>query len=326
MALFAVLVLVAYLAAALIARSAPFATSPTLPYVVSLDLTAGVVVVGWVLLVRMAHAPRVTLAPLFLISIAIASLVLPPDRRGLLGEIGLVAQMIELAVLAFGGWMLVRVIRRAARPAGGPDRDLLMSLHDAIAVELGPRVAGVLATELALVAYAVGGWFRRPTLVGGARSFTYLRAWTPLLAGLIVLLAVETLGVHLLVSLASPTIAWALSAVSSYGVLWLIGDAQAARHRPILVDSERLLVRVGLRWTVGIPRAAILEVRPARSADSGATRKPLIASLDGNPNVRLSLAAPVVARGPLGITRSATEIMVGVDDPDAFISALNVGS
>ena len=126
-----------------------------------------------------------------------------------------------------------------------------MSLHDAIAVELGPRVAGVLATELALVAYAIGGWVRRPAPDHTARSFTCLRAWTPLLAGLLVLLGVEIVGVHLLVSLASPTIAWVLTALSLYGVLWLVGDAQAARHRPILVD--RLLVRVGLRWTVEIP-------------------------------------------------------------------------
>ena len=207
-ALFAALVLVAYVAAVLIVRSAPFATTPTLPAALSLDLTVGVVVVGWVLLVRTAHLPLVALAPLFLVSVAVSGLVLPPDRRGLLDEIGLAAQGIELVVLAFGGWMLLRVVHRAAGSATSSDRDLLVSLHDAIAVELGPRVAGVLATELALVAYAIGCWVRRPAPDHTARSFTYLRAWTPLLAGLLVLLGVEIVGVHLLVSLASPTIAW----------------------------------------------------------------------------------------------------------------------
>jgi len=66
----------------------------------------------------------------------------------------------------------------------------------------------------------------------------------------------------------------------------------------------------------------IVEVRQVRSVETAGRATPLVASLDGNPNVHVSLSERVVARGPLGITRTITEFAVGVDDPEAFVAAL----
>ncbi len=187
---------------------------------------------------------------------------------------------------------------------------------------LGTVLAGILAHELALIAFALAGWRMRPR--ADARTFTIHRRsdWNVAAVGLGLLVVVEAVPVHFAAMDKSPAIAWVLSALSLYALLWLIGDYQALRLRPCVLEEDALRVRVGMRWKVQIPRAAIASLAPVRGNPPGRRERGYLrATVFGDPALLLELTAPVTAIGPYGLTRTVRRIGLSPDDPQALTTA-----
>ncbi len=306
-----------------ILRFAPSGSAQNLATAVSIDLTLGLVAAGWVFLVRLAGWSTVVLVPLLLASVALAAQVVPPQQHQALNLIGQVGQLGEIVLVAFGVWKAIGVLSDARAATATSNGDTLTAIRIGLSRNVGPRVAGILATEMAVAAYGLGGWFRRPRAPSGARQFRTIGGWLPFLAAIAIILVVETFASHLVISLVAPTAAWVLTALSAYGLLWLVADGQAARLRPILVTDTELIVRIGLRWTVNVPRSQIQSVgRPGRPLEGVGDR--LVLAMDGHPTVEVVLRERVAVHGPLGIERRADCLAIGVDDPAAFIAAIAV--
>jgi len=145
--------------------------------------------------------------------------------------------------------------------------------------------------------------------------FTY----GPLGFALFLLTAGEAIPVHLLVARSSPRLAWALTALAAYGLLWFVADARAARRRPVLLDAETLLVRAGLRWTIRIPRLRVVALRDRPPA---AGEPSVRAALPTTRPLWLELAEPVVAHGLYGREKLVRFVGVAVDDARALQAEL----
>src|SRR5689334_22631681 len=78
--------------------------------------------------------------------------------------------------------------------------------------------------------------------------------WGSIVAGLVVLLFFEAIGMHLLVSIWSWKIALLVDAADLYGIVWILGDYRALRLRPTLVSATTIELRHGLRWKATIAR------------------------------------------------------------------------
>jgi len=138
-----------------------------------------------------------------------------------------------------------------------------------------------------------------------------------------IVVVVEVAPVHLLVALWSPAAAWVLTGLSLYTVLWLLGDYRAVVLRPSLLRAtphgEVLEVRLGVRWNLRLPLAAVRAVRrvgarPPAASTPGYLRAVAI----GQPRFLLELAEPVTARGPYGWRREVSLLGLTVDDEAAF--------
>jgi hypothetical protein len=304
-----------------ILRFAPSVHAENLATAVSTDLTFGFVAVGWLFLVRRARWPKVVLVPVLLAGVALAAQVVPAQQHQTLNLIGQAGQVAELGLVAFGVWKAIAVLAAARASASASGDDLWSAVRTELSRPLGARAAGILATEMAVVAYGLGGWFQKPRTPPGAIQFRTLRGWVPLLFAIVLILLVETLAIHLLVSLVAPAVAWIFTALSLYGLLWLVADGQAARLRPILVTDTDLLVRVGLRWTVSVPRSLVRSVGPVGHPITGIGDR-LVMAMDGQPTVEVVVREPVTVHGPLGIERRADCRAIGLDDPRAFIAAM----
>lgn len=176
-------------------------------------------------------------------------------------------------------------------------------------------VASAIASELTIVRYAVAGW-RRPR--GGVFTAHRTNGWSLYASTFVALTLVETPLVHVALSaFGHATVAWVLTALSLYSVVWLVGDLHALRHGGIAVTPDALDLRLGVRWRARIPRGAI--VWAARC--EGATSKAVDFSILGA-NVVVRLAEPHEVRGLLGRRRLVRELALSVDDPDAFLAAL----
>jgi hypothetical protein len=136
-------------------------------------------------------------------------------------------------------------------------------------------------------------------------------------------MAIEVPCLHLLLGRWSSHAAWAFSVVGAYGFVWLIGDYQAIRFRPLIVGTDCLHIRLGLRWSLDIPYALIARVRP-RGLEEFDRRKVghLRAALLGDTQWIMELRQPVAAKGFYGITRGITHVGLSVDEGDKLLAAL----
>ncbi len=134
---------------------------------------------------------------------------------------------------------------------------------------------------------------------------------------------IEVIALHVLVWMWNPGLAWVVTALSLYGMLWLLGDWRAVCLRPILVEKDALIVRIGLRWTVQVPLAALASVRPVEAQPpSRKTPGYLKALLLGTPPYLIALNHPIVAHGLYGRRKTITMIGLAVDDTVSFEAAL----
>ena len=293
---------------------------------VTADLTLFVPVLFYLFLVRGRRLPLVSVVPVFLLSLAGAALVLPDAHEQALHVVGYLGIPAELLVLGFVGVKAVQTagaVRRSGAESGAGafyDR-----VRTAARDTLGPNVGSeVLATEIALAYYAAAGWRHSAPTDPGAFSAHRRSGYATVVGVLSVVMAVETVGLHLVVSRWSPTAAWALTLLSLYGLVWIGADYQAIRLRPIRLSPRSLDVRVGLRWSVTIPFEAVVglyrvESRPPDRKEAGYVR----AVLSGDARYYVTLREPVEARGAYGIRTQATKVGFTVDEPERFEAAFD---
>jgi hypothetical protein len=135
--------------------------------------------------------------------------------------------------------------------------------------------------------------------------------------------AIEALAVHVLAARWSPGVAWVLTALSAYGVIWLVGLGRSVALRPTVVEREGLRVRIGALAEARVPFEAIASVALVRAAPAN-RRAPgyLHAALLAAPRLTIELKEPVEARGLYGSRkRGITRIGLMVDEP-AELAAL----
>ncbi|HET6231658.1 MAG TPA: hypothetical protein VFE05_16410, partial [Longimicrobiaceae bacterium] len=294
--LFGLLVSGVYAAEVLTVRLAfPRTSSPgLLALAVVFDLAVVVPAVYWHLFLR-GRQPVAKVAPVLLLSLVGAAAVLPGGIRMLAPLLPYAAALAELLVVGLVARKLAASLRRSTQMPGDAADRIRRAAVEALPFR---AVAEAIAFEVSLIYYALFSWRARPVVPQGAEAFTSHRrsGYTALVAALVMVSVVEGIAVHLLVEARSATAAWTITAVGLYGVLWVLGDLQALRLRPTLLERDRLHVRVGLRWAVRADWHDIAELR-----DVGGETLPekapgyLRATVLGKPRLVLELRRPVTA-------------------------------
>jgi hypothetical protein len=321
--LFAAITATVYaVALVVVARMPQVARPEVLAGAVLLDLAVVVPLVYFLLFLR-GKKWLVGLTPVFLLSLLGAFLVLPGEYRHLLPRARLLALPLELGLVAFLLWRVRRIF--AGLGAGGAETDVLDRLYQSFSQVLpNRRLASALAYEFCVLYYGLLCWRRRPASVD-RHSFSYHRnsGYGALILTLMIVSAIEVVAMHLAVCLWSGTVAWLLSALAIYAVVWMAGDYQAVRLRPVVATDDTLHVRVGLRWSVSIPYAQIEQVQP-RGKEQLSKRTPgyLHAVLLTDPQMVLVLRGPVRARGPYGIEKEVRRVGLAVDEADRLRAVL----
>lgn len=292
---------------------------------ITLDLVVVVPGLVYFLLVRGRGWSPLVLVPAFLVSLAAAGRVLPADRQQFLQIFEWLAAPAELVVI---GLVVVkaRQVARRMRTAGPADPGTLFErMREAAREVLGANLlSDALAFEIAICHCALAGWRARP--VSSPATFTCHRrvAYGAIMGALLLVLVAETIGLHLLLQRWSPAAAWVLTALSIYSAFWLLGLYQAVRLRPIRIEEDRLLIRIGLKWRVEVPFEDVAACELLRGGTVLPKRKGLLrAVVLGEPRYLLRLTRPALAEGPYGIRRRVEQIAFTVDEPQRFEAALH---
>lgn len=289
---------------------------------VTADLTLLVPALYWWTCVRRRRWPWITVVPVLVVSVFLASWVVPTEHDGLLSVVEFALVPLELAFVGYIGWRAHRGYRayREDRTRHA-DRDPVDAIRTAVAETIPvPAAARAAAYEIAILYLALVGWRLRPA-DDERQRFTCYRdsSYGAALAGLMMVMVVELVGAHIALHVwVSPTLAWIVSIVTAYTAFWLIGDFQAFRLRPIVVEDDRIRLRFGMRWEADIPLSAVRSCERA-GTDDGADLK--MTTLN-QPTILLELSEPVRVIGLYGLAKEASRILVAVDDPERFRHAV----
>jgi hypothetical protein len=113
--------------------------------------------------------------------------------------------------------------------------------------------------------------------------------------------------------------AWIVTSLDLYGLFWLLGDYNALRLRPSLIDGDVLRIRYGLRWSMTVSRDQIESIRAPRGESDWKRRDVLKVAMIEDPRWIIVLREPLVAYGLAGFRKTVNAIAISPDD-DSVLS------
>jgi hypothetical protein len=275
-------------------RSAAYSLHPdVLAWAFTFDLTLTIPLAYWLILVRTGLVPKLSIIPVFMVALALASIVVPRDQQELLRQLRYLAIPLDIALIAIVG------------------RHLLTHRTNNFAIRFA-------IFELTTLYYGLFGWREK-----APEGFTaYKRAgWGSIVGGIILMIGAESIALHLFIQHWSPIVAWVITSLDIYGAIWLIGDYQAMRLRPITIENGVLHIRHGFRWSIDVPLTNIEAVERI-SGEFPKRRDAIKLSHLDDPDLLIRLREPQMAMGLMGIRREINSIAI-LPDQD-LAAALHV--
>ena len=136
----------------------------------------------------------------------------------------------------------------------------------------------------------------------------------------LVLMAVELPIAHGLLRPWSPALAWTVTALSLYGLLFAWAESRATRWRPISLFNDCLQLREGVLLDVALPLSCIAAVERLEGPVARQRGRWRLAGM-GRCNLRLRLHTGTRLPGLTG-WHEVHEICLGVDEPARLMAAL----
>ncbi len=303
-----------------IVRSSHFAGNAEL---LSLALTIDLAVLIpalFYLIMRRGGISALSVIPVFVVAIVLATLIIPPEHHRYLDLVKLALVPLELFVVAWIAYRAFLIMRDQSRSV---NPDFVDSIRTVLQRQIRPGfVSSLFASEISMFYYAFCGWGRPAQAGASDGAFTYHKksGYAAVVWVFVFLILMEAVVIHLVLQRWSVVAAWVLTILSIYGLLFILADLNAVRLRPILVDDEFLYLRIGLRWNAKIHRRSIAGVRTIRSVDGDAEN--LNAALLGFPNVEIRFEEPQEIVGLYGFTKRVPGVSVAVDEPRALQDVL----
>jgi hypothetical protein len=300
-------------------RSRGFAANPDVAaWGVTFDLTISIPLLYWFFVVRTGKARALTIAPVFLLGMMLATRLVPGNQQQFVRQLGLV--VVPLAELLLIGALVSRVLAaRKQRSTSSDPYERIATVAKALAGE--GIVADVITSEIATMYYAFFGWKQQPEPREHPVTFHQRNGWGTILICIFVIIAAEGLAMHLFLAQWSTLAAWGWTALDLWAVLWLTGDYHGLRLRRSWIDDDALHIRYGLRWTLTIPREWIASVGEIRNESEWKRKDVLKIAILDEPRWLITLREPMVARGMAGIRKEIRALAI-LPDQDEWIAHL----
>lgn len=227
--------------------------------------------------------------------------------------------LFAVAEIGLAAWLLLGV-RRAMQADAKADRVLARAIQR----RFGQGIAGRLMEFEARV-WFYGLFMRKQPAFEGEQHFSTAHAGGNASNQLawVWLMVFDIPVAHMLLHfLWSPFAAWVATALTAWGLLYLLADYRATLARPVSLGAAELYVRCGaLASDAVVPYAAIAAVARVPHPERRLPGKRYFRH-QGTMNVEITLRPgtllPTLFRG----NQAASHIVLGVDDPAQFVEAL----
>ncbi|MDT0552167.1 hypothetical protein [Urechidicola vernalis] len=308
----------------LITQSALFKSNTSaLAIGVSTDLIL-VIPLIYYMLVRKTKIPNITVVPLLFLCIAIGSYIIPTEEQSLINIFkswGL--PLIEIFIL----FTVIKKIRKGillfkTKKGTSPD---FYNILKATCNELLPKgVSLVFVTEIAVFYYGFAKWTKR-VLKQNEYSYHKKSGTISLLAGILLIIVIETIALHFLILKWSETAAWIVTFISIYTGLQIFGFMKSLSQRPYKIEKDALLLSYGImnETRIEFNDIVVIDVTSKDLNENNLNRKlSFFGNLESH-NVVLHLKSENTLISLYGIHRKFKTLAFFVDNPIEFEAQLN---
>lgn len=193
------------------------------------------------------------------------------------------------------------------------------ALHASMAKVFGThRILKLFFSEISIFLYAFLGWVLKPSTHKGT-LFTYHKTtqYTAFFWVMFISTLITTPVFHFFLTQWNEVIAWIITGATIYGLIWLYGDYNMVKHKPIVLLEDKLLIRIGIRWKADIDVSNIesIETSVSEEAEEEYTNISILAT---EKNIFINLHEPIVVEGIFGIKKTTSKIALYVDEADKF--------
>ncbi|RJS60269.1 hypothetical protein [Bacillus sp. PK3_68] len=259
--------------------------------------------------------------------------IIPDGRLAGMEWIGWVLFAGEAALFAAEIWIIfrliktVRTIRRKVQATRGAVTSTLAVWQQAETAFSENRFAKIIISEWMIWKLALASWKQKAP--ESDRHFTAHRQTSVLAFNVMLIHAVvlETVGVHWMIHSMNPVIAWVMVVLNIYTVLFFIGEIQAIRLNPIVVEADKITVPIGLVKRITATKENIFSIRRTEEGeynekDQDAFHGVYADMEKGEPQVVIELKQPATVHYIYGFTKKAKRIYLRLDQPEEFLAAV----
>lgn len=290
----------------------------------SIDLLLTIPLV-YFLLIRKTKIPKTTVVAFVIIGLVIGSTIMPKENQSYLNLFKTwVLPLLELSILTYV-IITIRKTRKKFKALQGSSPDFFQTLLSAISDILPQPLVRPFATEIAVFYYGFLHW-KTPNL--RENEFTYHRnsASQALMFAFLLVIAIETIALHLLLIQWSVVAAWILTCLSIYSGFQVFGFARSLSKRPITVNSNSISLRYGILSEVEIPIGNVASIKAYTAEidkDSGIKTLSPLGELESH-NLRIDLKKEMNLIGVYGIKKSFKSLVLHIDEPQTFLEFINL--
>ncbi|GAA4312858.1 hypothetical protein GCM10023115_30800 [Pontixanthobacter gangjinensis] len=271
------------------------------------------------LIIRKSKIPATTIIPLMVIGLLAGKYTIPQEYHFYLDSFQSWAlPVLEISVISMVIFRVYRTIQAYKINREG-EADFYNALKTSCREILPKAFAIPFATEIAVFYYGFFHWKKKDPK---ENEYSYHKdsGSVSLYAVIIFLIIIETLVLHILISLWLESLAWLISILSIYTGLQLFGFLRSIYKRPILIEEDKLLLRYGImkEAEISLSDIAAIEISDRDIEEDASTLKlALLEKLESH-NIILHLHREQNLTGIYGRTKKFRVIAFHVDDKENF--------
>jgi hypothetical protein len=298
-----------------------YETNSLLPYAVGIDLLIILPILYYFLIIKRLKQHILTLVFGVSLSITAAHFILPKTHYFI---IEYAEKLLIVLEILFIGYVLIKLksIIQEYRILNVARQDFVSNIKKSFQKHIGTSpLMSFLLSELIMLRYGLFFWLRTKKKAAD-NDFTMHQnsGFIALFSVLIFISGIEYFVAHLLVSKYNETAAWILTAISAYSLIFLIAHLFAVIDQRIIIETDKILVRVGLFWDFEIQKKDIAKVEMIKK-DIGKTAKEQLNTsklLLTQPNIVIYLTEKHSILGIYGMTKEVDTVYLYIDEFQKF--------
>ncbi|MDD7887063.1 hypothetical protein [Flavivirga sp. 57AJ16] len=276
------------------------------------------------LLIRKTNIPKTTMIPFIIFGMVICSVILPSENQHYLNLFKIwILPIIELSVLSFVIYNVRKGIKRYKEKKTYVS-DFFSTLKNTCYDILPKPVVIPFVTEIAVFYYGFIYWKKREL---NENEFSYHKnsGTIALLIAIILIVAIETVVLHIVLAKWSLIAAWILTCLSIYSGIQIFGFLKSMIKRPIAIEHNTLYLRYGImnESTMDLKNIDSIEISSKDIKNNKEIRKLSFLGELENHNVIITLKTEHTLIGLYGVKRKFKVLALHVDDKIEFKNRIN---